>query len=669
MATLNLSLDPTAIMAGSARAEDALQNVTAAAVKTENALDDASKSSKGMANNSKMLAMQLSQVTDMGLATGQWGKAFFLQASDIAMVLGGPMAIAAGMAVGVIGTLGLSFLNASTSGATLEDQIDSLDERSRAMRGTLDLLTADANELWESFGDGAEQVKLATAAVADLQLAQLRQDLSELSTDLSGIGSEFVDVIDKSKGHLEALVTAQGLTVDEALALRDAFVEVQSAADMDSQVQAVDKLNALIKQTGLDLGVLPEEAQATLLQFLKLSNQVQEVEKTASDLEAATKSVGAAANQISFRNAAAEASDMADQVLRAVSAMYDLQSAGVTSLAQAQARFDFKDDPVAQAGALAGIRFDERTEGAGDFASVGEEAYFNQQRQAYIENAKEVARLNQATTEWRKTQTKSSSGAKASAKAVDQVSSAYDSLLASIDPVFAKNLEIAEAQETVNDAIKAGYVSVEEGADVMDRYRNSLEETNSMVEALGDGFDSIIDGLISGTGSWEDALKDVVVQLIQAQLQANILAQTDGQASTLGQWAATSLFGGGGSNSGTSGGWLGKIFAGMFDEGGTIGIGQTGIVGEYGPEIVTNTGTGATVTSRVDTAKMMGGAQPGAVEVIGGDLALSDNGEMMAKFSVVSSQQAQASGKAAYDATRRSLPGWLNQLERNGALA
>jgi hypothetical protein len=45
-------------------------------------------------------------------------------------------------------------------------------------------------------------------------------------------------------------------------------------------------------------------------------------------------------------------------------------------------------------------------------------------------------------------------------------------------------------------------------------------------------------------------------------------------------------------------------FAGMFDQGGNIPAGQWGIAGERGPEIVQGP---AHVTSRADTAKMLGG--------------------------------------------------------------
>jgi len=54
-------------------------------------------------------------------------------------------------------------------------------------------------------------------------------------------------------------------------------------------------------------------------------------------------------------------------------------------------------------------------------------------------------------------------------------------------------------------------------------------------------------------------------------------------------------------------------FAGLFDDGGTIGSSQWGIVGEYGPELVRGP---ATVIGREDTARMMGSQQPAAPTIV-----------------------------------------------------
>jgi len=66
---------------------------------------------------------------------------------------------------------------------------------------------------------------------------------------------------------------------------------------------------------------------------------------------------------------------------------------------------------------------------------------------------------------------------------------------------------------------------------------------------------------------------------------------------------------------------ISSLFSGVFDEGGTIPQGKYGIVSEYGDELVNGVlvkgqAGGTRVTSREDTAKMMGGAGGGNQTII-----------------------------------------------------
>jgi hypothetical protein len=63
------------------------------------------------------------------------------------------------------------------------------------------------------------------------------------------------------------------------------------------------------------------------------------------------------------------------------------------------------------------------------------------------------------------------------------------------------------------------------------------------------------------------------------------------------------ITGGMGGGGGIMGG-IGKVFAGLFDNGGFIGSGKVGLVGERGPELVTGP---ANVIGRADTAQLLSG--------------------------------------------------------------
>lgn len=104
-------------------------------------------------------------------------------------------------------------------------------------------------------------------------------------------------------------------------------------------------------------------------------------------------------------------------------------------------------------------------------------------------------------------------------------------------------------------------------------------------EATGERFGDMVADIVTGSRTIDDVIKSMLDQLIRNGISAGI----EGIASGGG------LFG-----------KIASVFAGLFDGGGRIGAGQFGIVGERGPEIVTGP---ANVTSRVDTAKMLGGGQ------------------------------------------------------------
>lgn len=106
---------------------------------------------------------------------------------------------------------------------------------------------------------------------------------------------------------------------------------------------------------------------------------------------------------------------------------------------------------------------------------------------------------------------------------------------------------------------------------------------SSFADFLFDPFDDGLKGMLSGFG--------------------NTLRRMAAEAAS--QSILKSVFGGlaGASNPILAG--IGGAFAGLFDSGGVIGAGQWGVAGEVGPELVRGP---AIVTSRQDTARMLGGA-------------------------------------------------------------
>jgi len=111
-----------------------------------------------------------------------------------------------------------------------------------------------------------------------------------------------------------------------------------------------------------------------------------------------------------------------------------------------------------------------------------------------------------------------------------------------------------------------------------------------LFDPFKDGLDGMLDGFI-------EVIRRMAAEAAAAQIMDSIFGSTtqSGQREGGIDWAG-----------------LATTFAGFFDGGGSIGSGQFGIVGENGPELVRGP---ALVTSRNDTARMMGGGTTNNINI------------------------------------------------------
>ena len=136
--------------------------------------------------------------------------------------------------------------------------------------------------------------------------------------------------------------------------------------------------------------------------------------------------------------------------------------------------------------------------------------------------------------------------------------------------------------------------SAQAAAEEIKNIKPAIDETSSAMESFRSTAQSAFVGLVTGAKSLKETLSDLLGKF--AEFLANSAFQSIFSGGGLG--ARRSGKGGGG------GGFLSSIFAGFFDKGGNIPRGQFGIAGERGMELVQGP---AHVTSRADTARMMGG--------------------------------------------------------------
>lgn len=197
---------------------------------------------------------------------------------------------------------------------------------------------------------------------------------------------------------------------------------------------------------------------------------------------------------------------------------------------------------------------------------------------------------------------------------------------------LAKRQEINQLIEAEQRRHAMAMTSIQAGAkseidamwsDTFDRFAagvgNATADALFESENLGDGLKSVFLGMGKQVVATlvEIGVKRLALAAINSSASATEAATSTTAATTSGAAitaamapaaAATTLATGGVNGVGSLltiaavGAALAAMFAGFFDKGGNIPSGKFGIAGEYGPELIKGP---ATVTSRVDTARMM----------------------------------------------------------------
>jgi TP901 family phage tail tape measure protein len=251
-------------------------------------------------------------------------------------------------------------------------------------------------------------------------------------------------------------------------------------------------------------------------------------------------------------------------------------------------------------------------------------------------------------------------GGSAGATAANETAEAFDNLMASLDPVIRATQEFEEAQETINKALESGHATVGEAARAYDLAREKFDEASASARDASDMWGefekaggSAIDKLIDGTGSLTDVVGDLIKELVVAYSKAKLLASVEGGSSS--DSLGTLIFKG--------------LFGGLFDSGGTIGQGQTGIVGEKGPELVKSTPLGAVVTSRQDTARRLDGRNSAQNVRVDVGVTVDDEGKIKAYVKSVGGQAAQEGASQAIQHIKTNWGNYTSQHQTDGSLS
>lgn len=329
-ATLVLNADSRGLKTG----EQALDSLASTAAKTEARVTTANDNmGKGMqqvgkqsifaSQQSRMVAMQLSQVAQQASATGDWVRALAIQLPDLALGFG-PIGIAAGVAAGALLPLVANMLMAGETGKELEEAMDGLKAATEGYAEAVENALLSSGELIEKFGSQAQaagQVYEALRKIKELEFAEAMREARDAmasnlevlqeSVDrfqlLSDLPRMATDGFDAFASEVQYLANEFGLTAEQATRITDAMDALASASGPEQVASAAKSLG--------------DELSKAVDEGAKLSPELQTVQKDAyeASLSAAefARMTGAA---IEPANALAVAvSGVADQYARAAS--------------------------------------------------------------------------------------------------------------------------------------------------------------------------------------------------------------------------------------------------------------------------------------------------------------------------------------------------------------
>lgn len=633
----------------------------AAAVKLGNEMDDLDRALKLGAINAKQYGAEIGRMgSATGAASGRFGKLgnslqnVGYQVGDFAVQVGAGTSAAQalgqqlpqllqgfgllGVGLSVVAAVGIplaaAFWGADGGAKSLTSAVDDLATATERYRSSAEASIAPMSSMIERYGSMAREAKVALSAIAGADQAAAIQSMN---TTIASMSAEFMQattardaLMSGRKGAKLELATEFDLARSASIALADSFEALVDAnGPREIADAALHVVNALDSARD-SAGQLPPELEAAYGTLAAMSEQASSIVGTTDLITRST---------FDWSDALGSASDAAASVVANAPGGGWLSGAIGDAVALGSSLWD----AAAAAAAVAArpVMNGPMNTGSADWAKNG--LGFTKPGSDLVYTPPKVRTGGGGGGR------KSAGGGGGGISETEKASNAYDSLIASLDPAERATQDLAKAQETVNAALKVGAISADEAANAMKLAGEKYSVAGDMWGEFQNAGGNALDRLIDGTATLGEALKDMVKEMVIAIAKKKLLASVEGGSAgdSLGGLIFRGLTGG---------------FAGLFDGGGTIGAGKTGIVGEHGPEMVTAKSSGAVVTSRVDTARQLGRQSGGGVVMGEIKVSVDDKGAIQA---YVQRMGIQAAG-AAVSQVRRNMQGWGKEIQAYG---
>ena len=255
-------LDDLTLAAG--RAEGATQDLSAASKRMTPALGGVATGASKVSQNSRMMAMQLSQVAQQTSATGNFVQALAIQLPDMAMGFG-TVGIAAGILASVaLPALASMFGSTEDAGKAMADTLSDMSAAVDAFIASSDAAAEPMGRLIEKYGRMADEAQRALAALAAAdQLAAVDQ----IKTAIDGVTQSLLQTVTAREALVDGTATRQlidefGMLHSQARALESALGALESAKGLDAQVAAAMRVMNALDDARDSAGKLPPPLQS-----------------------------------------------------------------------------------------------------------------------------------------------------------------------------------------------------------------------------------------------------------------------------------------------------------------------------------------------------------------------------------------------------------------------
>jgi hypothetical protein len=606
----------------------ALGEIKGAATGQKLSFDDLNRTYRkttGAANNfasgSRNVALQLSQVGQQTIATGNFMQSLAIQLPDLALGFG-TVGIAAGVVAGVaLPLVANALFDTEDKGKALKDQLKELDAATKSYQGAVERLRSPLTDLREEFGqntDAARALFNIQRQRAEINLinnsARTRETLAEqIGADSAfnpedfrkaGVAVEFLTKrLQELRDGAEPITDDEGMRIQQSInemgrlakavtnvsaeldvsnkqagELLASFAEFNNAKGPQQQLDAVRQLNQLYFEAASANGELSDEQNATLDAFQKLQEILLKVIAGTDQLRNNTG------------DGAQNAGNLADEMARAASeAQRFVSNLGTRSLVGLRAEVAALQGGGSRvAGQVARREADIRASDEFQAAMQGPEGLRRaavEGLQREVELTREAARLEEQRAEsLRKLNKERKGGAGKSLSDLNAAARQTESIIRAAQQAA---VGYADVVALLDEALRAGKISQED-------YNRALELAKDRFDKVGEGARGAQDDLKAFAKSALtdiDGIGDAIDQLGNRLISRGLDGILDGIFS--------------GSKSGGGKGLLGLGgFLGFLDGGGTIRPGEFAVVGERRPEIVTGP---AQVIGGAETARMMRG--------------------------------------------------------------